>query len=348
MTARIPDEHWDRAVRALRDAEDAGGPIVLACHLEPDGDALGSMLALHLHLRRVGVDSHASWGSHPFQVPAQYTFLPGLDTLTPPQKLPQDPALLVTFDSPGPARLGSLSDLVDRAGTVLVLDHHAGESARGSARYPAPRDFGDIRLVDNTAAATASITEELLRRLGAEIDRDLATCLYVGLVTDTGRFQYPNTDQATMELAGRLLAKGIDPDEIGRRVFETHTFGYLKLLAEVLRRAELDVDRGLLHAWLTDEDLDETGVALEETESVIDVVRTVAAADVVMIAKRLGESWKVSLRSTDGHDVGTLANALGGGGHSHAAGLTWSGTYDDLVDALGGAIDAAVALREAG
>lgn len=348
MGVRIPEHEWQRAVAALDAAADAGRPIALACHLDPDGDAIGSMLALHLHLRRRGVDSHASWGSRPFQVPAQYTFLPGLDTLTPPDALPDAPALLVTFDSPGPARLGSLSGLVKRAETVLVLDHHAGESARGTARYPAPKDFGDIRLVDHGAAATAAITEELLRRLGADIDAELAACLYVGLVTDTGRFQYPTTDQATMELAGRLLATGIDPDEIGRRVFETHSFGYLKLLGEVLGRTTLDVERGLLHTWLTDDDLDACGVALEETESVIDVIRTVASVAVVMVAKRLGGAWKVSLRATDGHDVGALAHALGGGGHRHAAGLTWQGSYDQLVSALGEAMDTAASLPEAG
>lgn len=348
MGLRIPESEWDRAVEALRSGARSGRPVVLACHVDPDGDALGSMLALHLHLRRRGVDSHASWGSRPFQVPAQYTFLPGLDVLTPPHELPSDPVVLLTFDSPGPGRLGGLADLVDSADTVIVLDHHAGESERGSARYPAPADFGDIRLVDHGAAATASITEELLRRLDADIDTELATCLYVGLVTDTGRFQYPNTDAATMELAARLLATGVDPDEVGRRVFETHTFGYLKLLSDVLDRAALDVERGILHTWLTDGDLAERGVALEETESVIDVVRTVAAADVVLVAKELEGAWKVSLRATDGRDVGALAHHLGGGGHRHAAGLTWKGSYDELLAALGEALEEVAPLPEAG
>ena len=335
---RIAEAEWDRAAAAITAAADAGRPIVLACHVEPDGDALGSMLALHLHLRRNGIQSHATWGTEPFQVPPQYTFLPGLDTLSPPRAVPERPSVLVTFDSPGPARLGSLAPLVDRAGTVVVLDHHAAESARGETGTPPPSDFGDVRLVDPTASSTASIAEELLRRLGASLDADVATCLYVGLVTDTGRFQYPNTGPETMQLAGRLIEAGVDPAEVGRRVFDIHTFGYLKLLGEVLGRAALDVERGLLHTWLTEDELAARGVALEETESVIDVVRTVGAADVVMVAKQLAGSWKVSLRATDGLDVGVLAQRLGGGGHRFAAGLTWHGSYEELVTAVGEAM----------
>lgn len=345
---RIPENEWDRAVEVLEAAADAGRPLVLACHVDPDGDALGSMLALHLYLQRRGVESYATWGSQPFQVPPQYTFLPGLDRLTPPERLPEEPAALITFDLPGPARLGALAPLVERVDCVVVLDHHTDDSARGVSRRPAPPDFGDVRLVDDGASATAAITEELLRRLGAELDPELATCLYVGLVTDTGRFQYPNTEPETMELAARLLAAGVDPAEVGRRVYETHTFGYLKLLAVVLERASLDVGCGLLHTWLTDEDLADRGVALEETESLIDVVRTVRAADVVMVAKELGGSWKVSLRATDGQDVGDVAQRLGGGGHRFAAGLTWEGTYDGLVAAIKDTLAEIAALPEAG
>lgn len=348
MTVRIPESEWDRAVEALDAAAAAGRPLVLACHVDPDGDALGSMLALHLHLRRKGVEAYATWGSEPFQVPAQYTFLPGLDELTPPSRLPEDVAVLVTFDAPGPARLGGLAPLIDRADVVVVLDHHEVESARGRTGRPAPRDFGDIRLVDAGAPATAAITEELLRRLGADIDVGLATCLYVGLVTDTGRFQYPNTQPGTMELASRLLAAGVDPVEVARRVYETHTFGYLKLLGDVLGRAALDIERGLLHSWLTTDDLEARGVALEETESVIDVVRTVGAADVVLVAKQLGDAWKVSLRATDGEDVGAIAERLGGGGHRFAAGLTWDGSYQELVTAVGDAMEPRRPFREAG
>lgn len=339
MTGRIPDHEWDRAIELLETTMETGGTFVLACHIEPDGDALGSMLALHLALRRAGCDSYATWGSE-FQVPAQYTFLPGLETLTPPDEVPSDPDVLLTFDSPGPARLGALAPLTVGAGTVIVLDHHDAETDRGEVGRPAPGDFGDIRLVDARVAATAAIVEELLRRLGVELDRELATCLYVGLVTDTGRFQYPNTEPRTLELAARLLAAGVDPVEVGRRVYETHTFGYLKLLGEVLERASLDLDSGLLHTWLTEDDLTSRGVALEETESVIDVVRTVGAADVVMVAKELAGAWKVSLRATDGQDVGMVAQRLGGGGHRFAAGLTWQGSYEELVTAVAAAIGA--------
>lgn len=330
-TRDIPRAVWQRAVDALESATTSGARIVLACHVDPDGDALGSMLALDLHLRRRGARTTASWGSEPFQVPPQYAFLPGLDRLTPPDQVHGPVDLLVTLDCSTPARLGLLEPLVEQAATVIVIDHHANT-----------RSFGDVELVAPRAAATAVVVEELLHRLGAELDRDLATCIYVGLVTDTGRFQYANTDRAAMELGSRLLDRGIDHERMSRQIFETHSFGYLKVQGRVLERATFLPEASVVYSWVTQDDLHELGVALEETEGLIDVLRSVESAEIAMIARQApaGE-WKVSMRSKGAVDVGTMAAGLDGGGHTFASGFSFRGSIDALVAEVVAALDAA-------
>lgn len=317
----IDDASWGAAVEAVRAAGQTGRTIGLACHADPDGDALGSMLAMHHTLRTMGYATAASWGSEPFAIPPQYTFLPGLDTLTPPAEFPRGTDLLITFDAGAADRMGSLEDALTEAGTVLVVDHHASN----------PR-FGDINLVAPRAAATAVVVDELIGRLGGTISRDVAACLYTGLVTDTGRFQYRNTDHETMQFASRLLAHDIEHSEMSRQIFETHSLGYLKTLGAVLERATFEHDVSLIHAYVTQADLSRWGIAFEETESLIDVLRTADSAEVVMILKQTTDgAWRVSMRSKGRVDVGALAMDLGGGGHAYSAGFTRAGEPAEIV-----------------
>lgn len=318
MTAhRMP---WDAAEAAIGAVD--GGPVVLVCHVDPDGDALGAMLALHLHLRRAGVDSHATIGDDPLTIPQYYAGLPGVDTLARPTDVPDDPALLITLDLDHPERLGTLRPLVERAGRVLVIDHHRGGEG-----------FGDLALIDPDASSTVAIVEGLLRRLGADIDADIAACLYVGLVTDTARFQHPGTDPDTHALAGRLLATGLDHAGLARRIFDTHSFGYLRLVGRVLDRAVIDPERRLVASWFGDDDLERTGTSLQETEPVIDLLRTVDTAELTLLAKHVGGAWRGSMRSTGDVDVAAVARRLGGGGHAHAAGFRIDA--EDFADLLG-------------
>lgn len=323
-SADIGESVWSEAVTALRSCRDAGTTVALACHVDPDGDALGSMLALQLALRAAGWQTVASWGGEPFAVPPQYTFLPGLDTLVPPRDFPERPELLIALDTGSRERLGSLEAVAERAGTVIVIDHHVSNTG-----------FGDIDLVAPRAAATAMLVDELLRRLELPLVHDVAVGLYTGLVTDTGRFQHRSTGPDAMAFGGRLLDQGIPHAEMTRQMFETHSFGYLKLLGHVLGQAVFDERLGLLYSSVNQDDLARWGVALEETESLIDVLRTVDSAETIAVLKELPDgSWRVSLRSKGGVDVGTLAKDLGGGGHAYLAGFTRQGTPDELVDLI--------------
>ncbi|MGH3442480.1 MAG: DHH family phosphoesterase, partial [Nitriliruptorales bacterium] len=275
-------------------------------------------------LRQCGLRTVASWGSEPFAVPPQYTFLRGLRTLVPPREFPEAPELMISFDAGGYDRLGLLADAARNAETLIVVDHHSSNER-----------FGDVNLVAPGAAATVVLVDELIRRLGGRPDREIAASLYTGLVTDTGRFQYRNTDRAAMELGSRLIGEGIEHAEMSRQMFETHSFGYLKLLSRVLDRAAFDPEASLVHSWLEQSDLDRYGVAIEETEGVIDVLRTTETAEVTMLLKELPEgAWRTSLRSKGRVDVGALATELGGGGHDFSAGFTAHGSREEAVDAV--------------
>lgn len=309
----IPRTDWARAA-ALLGAHDQ---VVLVCHVAPDGDALGSMLALGCALRRRGVRVLASWGSEPFEVPAAYTYLPGLDLLVSAAEVPAAPPLLVTLDTGSEDRLGVLADRVPAAENVLVIDHHASNTCYGSAH-----------LVDPGAAATAVVVAQLLDHLGWPFDHDVGVALYTGLVTDTGSFRYASTSPEVHELAARLLATGIAHDAITRSIYDSQPFGYVQLLGEVCARAVLEPDaaRGLGLTWtvVEEKDLDSHGLGLADVEGVIDVLRTAQEAEVALVLKcdPADGRYKASARSKGVIDVGEVCTALGGGGHRFAAGFT--------------------------
>jgi bifunctional oligoribonuclease and PAP phosphatase NrnA len=317
---------WDEAVALLRDTD----AVALACHLGPDGDALGSLLALAIGLRSIGKRVVASWGSDPFRVPALYAFLPGLDLLSPPDDFPADPALLVTFDTGSVDRLGSLGPNALRAKALVVVDHHASNTR-----------YGTVNLVDERAAASVLLVDELLARLGVPLTADIAACLYTGLTTDTGSFKYQATTPAVHGVAARLLATGIDHAAIAREVWDTNRFGYVKLLGRLLDRAELEPARGLVWSWSTQADFAAYGVAMEDIEGAIDVLRTTVEAEVAVICKETPDgTYAVSTRAKGATDVGAICVGLGGGGHRYAAGYTSDADLATTMDRFRAALDA--------
>ena len=319
---RPTEREWETAVALLEAADE----VVLACHVSPDGDALGSMLGLGAALRAAGKKVRASWGGTPFEVPTSYSFLPALDLLVPPEQVPAAPALIVTFDTGSVDRLGTLADRVSSAGRALVLDHH-----------PSNTRYGTDHLVDETLAATAVIVADLLDRLGWPLTAEVAGPLYTGLVTDTGSFRYAATTPAVHALAARLLATGIRHDLISRAIWDSQPFGYVQLLGAVSARAVLEVDAvggaGLVWTTVTADDLAASGLGLADVEGVIDVLRTAREAEVAVVLKQEPDSgaWRVSTRSKGGIDVGAVCVGLGGGGHRFAAGFT---TYDEPLVVL--------------
>ena len=308
----------DRAAEAIK----AAGSLALACHVTPDGDALGSMLALHRLALAVGKESVASW-PEPFVVGPHYTFLPGLDLATKPVDFPAVPEVMVTFDCGSMERLGELAGPAQAARTLVVVDHHATNDG-----------YGAINAIDADAAASAVIVRRLVDRLGWPLDREAAICLFTGLVCDTGRFQYDNTTPEVFELAAELTRFGIPVAAINRQLFEEHRMAYLRLVASALERAQLDPDRRFVATWVTADDLEDHGVGLEETEGLIDLVRRTSEADVSCVLKETPDGTKVSLRAVSDIDVGAIATSFGGGGHRAAAGFNDDRPVADVLDAI--------------
>ncbi|MFC9999452.1 bifunctional oligoribonuclease/PAP phosphatase NrnA [Nocardia sp. NPDC127526] len=310
---------------------DTARSVTVLCHVQPDADTIGSGLALAQVLHRRGVPVRVSF-AEPAELPASMRSLPGIELLVPPAEVPREVDVLVAVDCGSAGRLGALQDRLSGARVSLVLDHH-----RSNTR------FGTVNVVDESAESTAGLIARILDAWGEPIDRDVAHCLYAGLVTDTGSFKWARP--GSHALAERLLATGIDGAGITRTLMDTHPFGWLTMLSRVLASAQLDREAaagaGLVYAFVRREDLD--GVRSEEVESIIDLVRTTSEAEVAAVFKESRsqpEQWTVSLRSHDsadgspGVDVARVATALGGGGHRYAAGYSTSGTPEDLVAAL--------------
>jgi bifunctional oligoribonuclease and PAP phosphatase NrnA len=319
---------WERAVKAL----DGAASICLACHIRPDADALGSMLAVAHALRSRGAAAAprvvASFGDHPFVIPGNLRFLPGTELLSPPGEYPAEPEVMMTFDAASADRLGLLQASAERARELIVVDHHVSNTG-----------FGTLNLVDPAAAATAVLAFDLIGRLGIGLSRDIAFGLYAGLVTDTGSFKYSTTTPRVHELAARLLRTGIEPGAVAQKLWDSAPFGFLGLLSAVLGRAVLEpgpaAGRGLVWTTVTRADRAAHALPIDAAESVIDVLRRTDEADVAIVLKEDDAGhWQVSARSKGQVDVGRACVALGGGGHPRAAGFTSLGTVAETIAAL--------------
>ncbi|OZV79340.1 DHH family phosphoesterase [Micromonospora echinospora] len=326
---------WAAAVDAVRRLT-PDSRVLLICHVNPDGDALGSMLGFGLGLRRLGLRGVQATFPGPPEVPEPFRDLPGLDLLVPAAEAYRDPDLVLCFDAASESRLGDLVDRLAVAAPAVVLDHHASNTG-----------FGDVHLVDPQAAATSVVAEQLLTRLDVPLDAEIAECLYVALATDTGSFRFDATTPDVHRMAARLLATGIRPGEISRRIFDTRPFGAVRLYGDVLGRTRLEPaaagGHGFVWTYATLADLDRHDQRPYVLEPLIDSVRCTAEADVSGVLKQIAEDgWAVSLRSKGAVDVSRVAVALGGGGHRFAAGFTGQGTAQDVVARIRAELDSAL------
>ncbi|MBO3736154.1 DHH family phosphoesterase [Actinoplanes flavus] len=320
-------EQWAAAVAAVRSLG-ADDEIQLICHVNPDGDALGSMLGFGLGLTRLGYTRVRATFPGEFAVPGPYSALPGSALLVPEAEAWTDPRLVAVFDVASESRLGGLAGRLTAAPVSVVLDHHASNTG-----------FGTVRLVDPAAAATSVVAEQLLARLGVRLDAEIAECLYVALATDTGSFKFDMTTVAVHELAARLIATGIRPGEISRRIFDSKPFGAMKLTGEVIGRAVLEPGaaggRGMVWTYATLADLERHAQQPYVLDTLIDPVRSVAEADVSVVVREVAAGeWSVSLRSKGAVDVSGVAVSQGGGGHRLAAGFTGYGEAAQVVDTV--------------
>jgi phosphoesterase RecJ-like protein len=320
-----PDQNGDD-VEVVADAIRSNDRFLVVTHENPDGDALGSMLGTALGLRALAKDvvMYLS-GSAP--TPAEYRFLDLADVR---RELPDDLAerVLLAVDCANDRRIGETNTGVDGAKLVVNVDHHHDNS-----------QFGDVNLIVADASSTSEIIRDVFGELDVALTPEIAAALYVGLVTDTGRFQYTNTTPKALRLAAELVEAGADVHGIFQHVYETVQFAKLKLLARALERAQLFEGGGLVVSYLLREDFGDVGAAEPYSEGIIDSLRAVEGSEMVALIREPprndGPARRVSLRSShDEVDVSAIARKMGGGGHRQAAGFSSELTIHDIIEFL--------------
>jgi len=295
----------DEFIAVLRKAP----KVALFSHVSPDGDCLGSMLAIGLALEKMGKEVSLY---NPNSVPGNLMFLPGSSRIS--QQLPDpQPETLMFVDCTDLGRVSlSMSD-ISREAMVLNLDHHI------SNQY-----FGHVNWVDSQASAVGEIALTLINLLGVEIDRNIATNLYTAIVTDSGCFQYSNTTAQTHRLTAKLLDKGINLRDIHHNIFDQKPLSQIKLLQYALNGLELYADGQLALMMLSTEDFQKSGAEQELSEGLVNHARSIAGVEVAVLLKEAGPlEIKGGLRSNLWLNVNEIAAQFGGGGHNRAAGCTF-------------------------
>lgn len=294
---------------------DDAGSIVVAMHHNPDGDALGSAIALTMALQEMGRPVQLV---SPQRMPEIYDFLEWHKVLDP--RVPSDPPdLAILVDCDRPERTGALSTTAAGAAHGLVLDHH-----------PPTGDYGDVRVTQQDCAATAEVIFYLLRHRNRPISQDMARALLTAIITDTGGFRYPNTRPETLDIAGHLTRYGVSTAEIAERVYETRSYSGLKLLAHALTSLQVSPNGTVSWAKLSSSDFEETGAKPEDTEGFVNMVHALKGADVAVILREEKPGHvRVSLRSRGETPVNKAAEELGGGGHELAAACVLEDSLED-------------------
>ena len=294
----------DQVVEEIRDSE----RFLLTTHENPDGDALGSLLAMHQVLEALGKDSVMFLAAKEFPLPVEYRFMPLEEVFHEP---PADMAdRTVIFLDCGNIDRMPVDFLKNDGEKVLNIDHHHDNTR-----------FGTINLVDVDASSTAEIVFDLIGKLGVDLTPEVAMALYVGLVTDTGKFMYENTDARSHRMAAALVDAGVDVNEIYRRLYEHVPIEKLRLVARALEKIEVHDEGTLAVTYISKQDYEDTGASEVLTEGIIDQLRTLDGTVVAAVVRDQPERGragrKVSLRSTDGRvDVSAIAREQGGEGTS--------------------------------
>ncbi|NCB31456.1 MAG: bifunctional oligoribonuclease/PAP phosphatase NrnA [Clostridia bacterium] len=306
--------------------EERDGFTIIA-HKSPDGDTLGSTLALLWLLRKLGKRAEAVCAD---PMPAIYMFLPLADEIC----LPKDVVgyeNAISVDCADRSRLGTANDLFAAAKATYNIDHHRTNDA-----------YAQHNAVNPSAAATGELIYHLLQSLAVSPEADFASCLYTALMTDTGNFAYSNTTGETMRIAADLLDAGADGYGLNLRIYRNTSFERLLLLRQAIGNIRLYEGGRVGITSLTKAEIADCGAQEDETEGVVDYIRDIQSVEIAVFIKQSAEDvWKISLRSKLQADVGTIAAKLGGGGHERAAGYTAHGRLESAwAEALGHAKEA--------
>jgi phosphoesterase RecJ-like protein len=300
--------------------------FLVVTHENPDGDALGSLLAMTLALRQLGkdVDMYLAGDG---ALPAEYAFMQ-LDGLLREVPADMEERTLVAVDCAKADRMGPDTTPIDRAEFVIDIDHHHDNTR-----------FGDVNLIVADASSTGEVLRDVFRELGVELTPEIAEPLYIALVTDTGRFQYANTTPKSLRLAAELVEAGADVHAVFQQVYESVQFAKLKLLARALERARVLEGGSIVVSYLLRDDFGDVGAAEPYSEGIIDYLRAVEGAELAALIREPprddAPARRISLRaSIDELDVSAIARAFGGGGHRQAAGFQSEASIDEITELI--------------
>jgi phosphoesterase RecJ-like protein len=292
-------------------------------HINPDGDALGSALAFKLILDSKGISSDVCFDVKG-NIPSNLNHLPiNLISNNAMNKYEN----VYVFDCGNSERLGSLEEIALKSDQVIVIDHHIEPS------------FGDIQVIDSTAASTTQVLYREIISADIEIDKNIANCLMTGLITDTGRFQYSNTDYEVFQIASKLMLSGAELTSISDNIYGSIPINAIKLQSEVLNRIKLFDDEELVVSYVLHEDYKKFNIESSEIDFLIDSIRLVKESNVALLLKEQDDkSFKGSLRSRTKLDVQKIASLFGGGGHKAASGFSTTLSMDEITTKVKNAI----------
>lgn len=292
------------------------GPIFITGHVNPDGDALGASFCLKILLQKENIEADINFDIAN-TLPSNLDHLP-YELIT--KKLQSSYETVFVFDCGNPSRLGKYEGIVLKAKNIIVIDHHIDPT------------FGSLQIIDSEAASTTQVLYRQLLKEKFVIDKDMADCLLTGLITDTGRFQYPNTTIEVFNIASDLLKQGADISSISENIYGSIEFNALKLQSEVINRIIFDKDIKFTYSTIYQKDYKKYNIDAEETDFLIDVVRLVRGADVALLLKeQVDGTFKGSLRSRNNFNVQELSAIFDGGGHKAASGFSSTSSEQDII-----------------
>ena len=289
--------------------------FVISSHVRPDGDAIGSQLAMAFALRHLGKTVRVVNCDMP---PSPMLVFPGVADIEVAQSV-DDPGDAVIIMECGDFTRTGVTGL-DR-GFVINIDHHLGNTM-----------YGALNWFDPSAAACGEMVFDLIQKLGVPLTREIATHIYIAILTDTGSFHYSSISPRTFDICRQCVEAGLDPPAVARSIFDSNNLGRLKLFGAVLSRMELDASGRLATVWVDRALARNCGGTYEDTEGLINLPLTVKEIQAVVFFKEQGpDDWRISMRSKGEIDVNRVATEFGGGGHKNAAGCSATGTFDELT-----------------
>jgi phosphoesterase RecJ-like protein len=288
--------------------------FVLTSHVRPDGDAIGSQLAMAYALRALGKDVRLVNGDHP---PTPLLVFPGVSDIEVMTEVDDPVDAVIVMECGDLARTGVKGF---ERGFVINIDHHPGNTM-----------YGALNWFDLTAAACGEMVFELIEALGVPLTKEIATHVYIAILTDTGSFHYSNITPRTFEICRRCMEAGVQPPAVARSIFDSNNLGRLKLFGAVLSRMELDGSGRLATVFVDQRLASDCGGTYEDTEGLINLPLTVKEIQAVVFFKENGPNdWRISMRSKGDIDINKVAKQFGGGGHKNASGCSATGTFEEL------------------